>query len=403
MKKNISMQISLILLAISLLSNCSKSGGGSAPAPVTNPKISIDDHTRTEGNGGITNFSFNVTLDKSSTKTVSVNYTTVEGFAKAGEDFTASAQTITFNPGETIKTITIPVVADDLKEGNDDFKIQLSAAVNGDIYKSTAVATIENDDSKVPFTNAGYDAPTSYPGYTLAWADDFTAGPLNLTNWSFENGDGCPNVCGWGNNELEYYTDRADNLFFQDGKMIIEAKKETYSGKNYTSSKIVTRGKKVFKFARIDIRAKLPKGKGIWPAFWLLPQNNVFGGWPKSGEIDLMEMIGHEANRTYGTLHFGPGPGSTQLGRNYTLPSGIFNDEFHVFSLEWKQDQIKWLVDGNVFSTYVKADLGSNNYPFNEDFFLIFNLAVGGNWPGSPAANTYFPQWLIVDYVRVYQ
>jgi beta-glucanase (GH16 family) len=185
--------------------------------------------------------------------------------------------------------------------------------------------------------------------------------------------------------------------------MIIEARKESYAGKNYTSSKILTRGKKFFKFGRIDIRAKLPKGKGIWPAFWLLPQNNVFGGWPRSGEIDLMEMIGHEPNRSYGTLHFGPGPGSTQLGRNYTLPSGIFNDEFHVFSLEWKNNEIKWFIDGNLFSTYTIADFGTNNYPFNEDFFLIFNLAVGGNWPGSPDASTYFPQWLIVDYVRLYQ
>ena len=108
-------------------------------------------------------------------------------------------------------------------------------------------------------------------------------------------------------------------------------------------------------------------------------------------------------SKTYGTLHFGPGPGSTQLGRTYTLPSGIFNDEFHVFSTIWKQNQIQWLVDGVVYSTYTSADFGTNNYPFNEDFFLIFNMAAGGNFPGNPDATTYFPQWLIIDYVRVYQ
>lgn len=257
---------------------------------------------------------------------------------------------------------------------------------------------------KVPsasISDTGYEAPTSYKGMSLAWKDDFNGTELDPSVWSFENGDGCPNLCGWGNNELEYY--RPENLSFQDGKMIIEARPEAFGGKSYTSSRILTRGKKAFKFGRIDIRARLPKGKGIWPAFWLLPQNNVYGGWPRSGEIDLMEMVGHEPGKVHGTLHFGPGPGSTQISRSYTLPSGTFNDEFHVFSLEWKPDVIKWYVDGNLYSTATKADFGANNYPFNEDFFLIFNLAVGGAWPGNPDATTTFPQWLIVDYIRVYQ
>jgi len=397
------MKAGLILLAFSCLGGCSKKGS-SSPAPVTPvPSISINDVSRAEGNTGTTAFTFTVSLDKTYTKEVTVNCATAEGFAKNTEDFTALNQTLSFAAGETSKTFTVNVATDDIKEGNDDFTVNLSSATNANVSKATGKGTIENDDSRVNFNNTGYDAPTTYPGYTLAWADEFNAGALNLTNWTFENGDGCPSVCGWGNNELEYYTDRPDNLFFQDGKMIIEAKKETFNGKPYTSSKILTRGKKVIKFGRIDFRAKLPKGKGIWPAFWMLPQNNVFGGWPRSGELDIMENIGHEPNRTYGTLHFGPGPGSTQLGRNYTLPSGIFNDEFHVFSIEWKLNEIKWLVDGNVYSTYTSADFGANNYPFNEDFFFIINLAVGGNWPGNPDATTYLPQWFIVDYIRVYQ
>jgi beta-glucanase (GH16 family) len=390
----------ILFIILTIFSNCSKKGSSAPPAL---SKISIDDVSRSEGNTGTASFTFTITLDHASSQNVSVIYTTVEGSAKVNTDFVPATQTVSFLPNEVQKTISIAVVGDDLKEGDDDFKVILSGAVNAEIYKGIGLAVIENDDSRVDFTNAGYDAPTSYPGYTLAWADEFNGTTLGLSDWSFENGDGCPAICGWGNNELEYYTSRPENLFFQDGKMIIEAKKENYSGKSYTSSKILTRGKKVFKYARIDIRAKLPKGKGIWPAFWLMPQNNVFGGWPRSGEIDLMEMIGHEANRSYGTLHFGPGPGSTQLGGNYTLPSGIFNDEFHVFSLEWKQNQIKWFIDGNLFSTHTSAEFGTNNYPFNEDFFLIINMAVGGNWPGSPDATTYFPQWLIVDYIRVYQ
>lgn len=401
MYKIISMYISILVFAATLLNSCSKNNSTSTPPVTVVSKISIDDIIKPEGNGGTSQFVFTVTLDQASSKTITVNYTTVEGTAKAPEDFIAVSQTLTFAPSETQKTISITVIADDIKEQDEDFKVVLSAPTNATIYKGEGLAVILNDDTRIPFTNAGYDAPTSYPGYTLAWADEFNTGSLNTTFWSFENGDGCPSNCGWGNNELEYY--RPNNLYFQDGKLIIEAAKENFGGKTYTSSKILTRDKKLFKYGRIDIRAKLPKGQGIWPAFWLMPQNSIYGGWPKSGELDLMEMIGKQPGTTYGTLHFGPGPGSTQLGRNYTLSSGIFFDEFHVFSLIWKQDQIQWLVDGNVYSTFSKADFGANNYPFNEDFYMIFNLAVGGNWPGNPDANSTYPQWLIVDYIRLYQ
>ena len=249
--------------------------------------------------------------------------------------------------------------------------------------------------------DTGYNAPKSYKGYRLKWADEFNGTALNLKNWSFENGDGCPTICGWGNNELEYY--RPENTSFKNGKMIIEAKKEAYGNKNFTSSKMVTRNKKVFKFGRIDFRAKLPQGQGIWPAFWMLPQHSVFGKWPQSGEIDIMELIGKDPSKNYGTLHFGPGPGSTQLGKNIGLPTGIFNDEFHVFSLEWNENEITWFLDGKSFSTFSKKDFGEINYPFNEDFFLIINLALGGNWPGNPDINIYKNQLLVVDYVRVFE
>ncbi|MFT3911753.1 MAG: glycoside hydrolase family 16 protein [Ferruginibacter sp.] len=269
--------------------------------------------------------------------------------------------------------------------------------------KKNTISGITITDSLPKISNIGYDAPASYAGYKLVWSDEFNGSSLDTLNWSYQNGDGCPNNCGWGNNELEYYTSNRSNLFFQDGKMIIQAKKESANGKEYSSAKIISRGKKYFKFGRIDLRAKAPKGKGIWPAFWMMPEKDIYGGWPKSGEVDIMEMIGHEANKNHGTLHFGPGPGSVQLGGNYTLPSGIFNDEFHVFSLEWKKDEMRWFVDGKLFSTHTISEFGSNHYPFNEDFYLIINLAVGGNWPGNPDNTTDMPQSLIVDYVRVYQ
>ena len=185
--------------------------------------------------------------------------------------------------------------------------------------------------------------------------------------------------------------------------MIISAQKESYGGKNYTSSKLLSQGKKKFKYGRIDFRAKLPIGKGIWPAFWMLPENSGTG-WPRSGEIDIMENVGHEPKTTVGTLHFGPGPGSTQFSKTNTIATNLA-DEFHVYSLIWKEDQIQWLLDGLIFSTANRTDLnlGGADYPFNADFFFIINLAVGGNWPGSPNDQTVFPQYYIVDYLRVYQ
>jgi beta-glucanase (GH16 family) len=395
------MKVMHVFIFLLLFAGCSKSSNKTDTAP---PKITIDDLTQVEGNGGQSNFELNVKLDVASSKAVTVHYRTNDGTAKANEDYIAIADaTLTFAANETQKKIVVTVLADDLKEADEVFTVVLSAPGNASLAKSGANITIKNDDTRVDIPGDGYDAPTSYAGYTLAWSDEFNGDALNIASWAHQNGDGCPNLCGWGNNELEYYTERPDNLYFQDGKMIIEAKQENYNGKPYTSSKILTAGKQAFKFGRIDIRAKLPKGKGIWPAFWLLPQHNVYGGWPRSGEIDLMEMVGHEPNKVYGTLHFGPGPGSTQISRGYTLPSGNFNDAFHVFSLEWRQDQLKWYVDGNLFSTVNKADLGANNYPFNEKFYLIFNLAVGGNWPGNPDASTQFPQRMIVDYIRLYQ
>lgn len=394
----------LISLLFLILAGCGKGSNGPGGGGNVTPGMTFDDITRTEGTAASGTVDIKLKLNQASSRQITVTWSTVDGTAKAGNDFTAvTNQSVTFAPNETEKTISVNVVTDDLKEGDESFLVKVENPQNVNLLKGSVTVMLTNDDTRVGFNNTGFDATGPYPGYTLAWSDEFNGTSLDAAAWSNESGDGCPGICGWGNNELQYYTAPPNNLFFQDGKMIIEAKAETFGGKNYTSSRIKTQGKKTFKFGRIDIRAILPKGKGIWPALWLLPQDNVFGGWPRSGEIDLMENIGHEPSRVYGTLHFGQGPGSTQISRNYNLSSGLFNDQFHVFSIEWKQDQIKWLVDDVVYSTVNKADLGANNYPFNESFFILINLAVGGNWPGSPDANTTFPQWFIVDYVRVYQ
>ena len=389
----------IYLICATILCSCGKDD----PTTEAIPRLSIADVAQAEGN---TNkiFEFVVSLSNTYSKPVSVKYSTIAGTAKSGADFIAvTDQVLTIEANQSSGKILITVIGDDIREGNDEFLVRLTSPVNATISRESATGTIQNDDLKVGFSNNGYDAPDSYPGYELVWSDEFNGSALDAGSWVFDAGDGCPGLCGWGNNELQYYTNSPDNLFFQDGKLIIEARKESYGGKNYTSSRIKTAGKKAWTFGRIDIRAKLPEGRGIWPAFWMLPQESPLGQWPTSGEIDIMELIGSEPKRSHGTVHFGPGPGSTQISRSFSLDEGKFSEQFHVFSLEWKENEIQWLIDGNLFSTVRKSDLGTSQYPFNEPFYLLINLAVGGNWPGAPDADTYFPQHLIVDYVRIYQ
>lgn len=385
------------LLLLLCFVQCKKSG--SDPSATT-PLLSSSQLTQAEGNGGTSSFSFVFRLSAAAATTVTVNVKTEDGFAKASQDFTAVDQQIVFQPGETEKTLTVQVVADDVREGKDDFTIVLTNAVGCLLMKERYKGVITNDDTKVVVGDAGFSSPGAYAGMTKIWADEFDGAAINPSDWNFETGDGCPN-CGWGNNELEYYTN-GDNLSIQSGKLIIEAREEFMGGKNFTSSRITTKNKKFFRFGRIDIRARVPQGQGVWPALWMMPQENKYGGWPSSGEIDIMELLGHEPTKLYSTVHYGPGPGSRNISRN-TVSTAALSNEFHVYSLLWEQDKMQFLLDGVVYNTILKADIGANTYPFNETFFFIFNVAVGGNWPGSPDATTYFPQWLAVDYVRVFQ
>lgn len=251
-------------------------------------------------------------------------------------------------------------------------------------------------------------SPTSYDGMTLVWADEFEGETLDLSSWSYDIGDGCPSLCGWGNNELEYYTSSSDNSQLIDGQLVITARPENILNSRYSSAKLITRDKREFKYGRIDVRAKMPTGQGLWPAIWMLPADNVFGNWPASGEIDIAELVGHEPEILHGTAHYGPAVGFSQSsGRSYALTEGEFADDFHVFSTIWAEDSIQWLIDGvryhSITRASVGATVGSENYPFNESFYLILNVAVGGNWPGVPDGSTVFPQSMTVDYVRVFQ
>ena len=243
--------------------------------------------------------------------------------------------------------------------------------------------------------------------YTLRWADEFdgTAGTVpDQAKWNYDVGGN-----GWGNNELETYTRRSDNAFLDgDGHLIIKLIKETFTGqdgirRDYTSARLLTRDKFTQRYGRIEARIKVPFGQGIWPAFWMLGANIGEVGWPACGEVDIMEQIGREPAVNHGTLH-GPGySGASPLTGIYTLPAGQkFADDFHVFAVEWEPAAIRFYVDDNLYQTKTPADAAGKRWVFDHPFFIILNVAVGGNFPGNPDLTTTFPQTMTVDYVRVY-
>jgi beta-glucanase (GH16 family) len=236
----------------------------------------------------------------------------------------------------------------------------------------------------------------------LVWSDEFSGTTLDLTKWSYQIGDGCDiNLCQWGNNELQWYAQ--DNVSVSNGSLKIIAKQQTIQNKAYTSGRIRTLNKGDIKYGRIEARMKMPIGRGIWPAFWMLPTDNVYGTWPQSGEIDIMEYLGQDPAIVLGTLHFGNlWPNNKYISKTFTLTEGGFNDGFHTFALEWSDNDIKWFVDGYLYSRKTSSDLSGSRWPFDQKFHFLLNMAVGGNLPGSPNSATIFPQTFEVDYVRVY-
>tara|TARA_B110000503_G_C7116839_1_gene400762 strand:- start:26 stop:1147 length:1122 start_codon:yes stop_codon:yes gene_type:complete len=252
------------------------------------------------------------------------------------------------------------------------------------------------NDGIAPTT--GYSTPMSYPGYNLVWNDEFDGTSLSASDWNYEIGTGNG---GWGNNELQYY--RQENTSVSNGILTIQAKKEFFNASGYTSSRITTQNKKSFKYGRIDIRASLPFGQGLWPALWMLGDNISSVGWPSCGEIDIMELVGGDNtdNEVHGTAHWEFNGSRAQSGGSNRLRNGTFAHEFHVFSIVWDSQKIEWYRDDIKYKTLdiTPADLSE----FQNQFFLIFNVAVGGTWPGSPTSSTLFPQYMFVDYVRVFQ
>lgn len=234
-------------------------------------------------------------------------------------------------------------------------------------------------------------------------------GSPNPALWSFDIGTGNN---GWGNNEQQYYTDRPENIVVEDGMLKITARQELYLGSSYTSARILTKGKFEQKYGRIEARIKMPWGKGLWPAFWMLGSNiqtseeipddptTVF--WPQCGEIDIVEYLGNQPTKVLGTVH-GPGYSAEQsVSKTYTLPNSRFDTDFHIFGIEWGENYINYYVDDVLYNQITPADV-EGEWVFNQPFYLILNMAVGGNLPGSPNSDTSFPQTMLVDYIRVYE
>lgn len=234
----------------------------------------------------------------------------------------------------------------------------------------------------------------------LVAQDEFNVdGAPNDAMWNYDIGTGSN---GWGNNELQYYTDRPENIVVQDGMLHITAHQESYMGSGYTSARITTKGKMEQKYGRYEARIKLPWGQGIWPAFWLLGNDIDAVGWPNCGEIDVMEYRGQEPTIIHGSLH-GPGysAGNAET-KSYDLMNDRFDNDFHIFGIEWGPEYVNFYVDDVLYNQITPEDV-SGEWVYDKPFYILMNLAVGGSFVGSPNQNTVFPQTMMVDYVRVYQ
>jgi len=361
------------------------------------PSIFIESIQVEEGN--TTNYlEVMLTLTNSVDYDLSVDVRTVDGTAIKGKDYTDLYEVIIFSAGQEQASFDIEILGDDIPEDNEIFSIRLENPLNVKIDNRTATVTLINDDEHIfSIPETGYSTPETYEGMTLVWSDEFDGPEINSNNWTFEIGTG---NWGWGNNELQYYQE--DNTSIIDGNLVIEARRQTLDNSIYTSSRLITRGKQSFQYGRVDIRAVMPEGQGIWPALWMLGSNHLQVGWPTCGEIDIMEMIGGEErdNVVHGTAHWNQ-DGHVSYGQSMTNVSGKLSEEYHVYSIIWDEQSIRWYFDDVNFNTIdiTPAALSA----FHDDFFFIMNIAVGGIWAGSPDNTTLFPQWMIVDYIRVFQ
>jgi len=396
---------SRLLAVVSFLSACGKSGsaGGGRPATGDTPAIAINSVTQVRDTASASTFAFAITLSRQTTDTVTVDYATADSSAFAGTDYKAASGTLTFMPGSSAATVKVTVTPGNLRAANSAFRVVLSNPVNGTLNTSVGLGVIQNQGSNLGSDPTGYQTPASYIGYKALWSDEFNGSAVNTSNWQYDLGNS-----GWGNNELECYTD--SNTTVSGGFLTINIRKQDvlYNGvtSHYTSTRMNTGGGKFsFQYGRVDIRARLPVQPGMWPALWFLGNNIGTVGWPTCGETDLMELVGSNPHQVLGSIHWMQGNGQEgTLNNSYTLPGGAdYSQQFHVFSLVWTPTRITMYVDDLPYMSESNTSISSGTWPFNQPQFLIINCAVGGNWPGPPTAQTTFPETMVVDYVRVFQ
>lgn len=381
------LKYSIGLLMISVLSGC----GSETPDPT---KFTLVENSIDEGSG-VNTKTLTVVADQNVPSSFSVSFSLREGQAKFGLDIQNASGTLNFN-GVKEASLTIEIIGDTHLELQENFEVVITTDKKEFVYQ---IIIMDDDPMEaISSDNDGFLTSATHPSMQLVWQDEFNGAQLNASDWSYELGNGCSvGICGWGNNELQSYTNATENINVSDGKLVITA---VNNASSYTSARIKSQAKKYFRYGRVDVRARLPKGKGIWPAIWMLGENITSEGWPKCGELDIMELVGHLPHVSHGTVHYDSDGYRSSTGST-SLPSGDFSDKFHVFSLVWDFNTITWYVDNVAFKTFTRPALGS--YPFNNNFFFIFNVAVGGNWPGSPDGTTSFPQQMKIDYIRVFQ
>ncbi len=272
------------------------------------------------------------------------------------------------------------------------------------LYTISFAASIINGSCIFPGGSELYTS-TERDEYYLIWEEDFNDNSLDLSKWNIVTGDGCPELCGWGNNELQFYTENEENIRVENGHLIIEAHKQGIDKYDFTSAKITTQGKESFKYGKIEVRARLPYGKGTWPAVWLLPEKGDSSiTWPNAGEIDIMEHVGYNQGIIYGTVHTKSYNGMLETQLHDSIYIKEPHNQFHVYAMEWSEDALIWFVDDVPYHRLERSDVAEEDWPFNDfRYHIIINLAVGGNWGGRRGIDhDIWPQKLTIDYVKYY-
>lgn len=307
---------------------------------------------------------------------------------------------------------------------NDEVVTLKNVEVDGKVFLEESIQNQVKTENSTLKDVVVYKNGMKKSDWTLVWSDEFLSEEIDSTKWTYDTGNwlldanGNPVTSGWGNNELQYYTDSEKNSFIRDGKLVIKANKEEvpvedqYGAYNYTSAKLKTKGLFAKKYGKFEARMKLPEGQGFWPAFWMMPENDVYGSWPTSGEIDIMESSGRDTKEIGGTVHFGEVyPNNTYTEEKYHFPEGEDTTGYHTYGIEWEPGEIRWYVDGQLYHKLNdwfsqgpnQADKYSFPAPFDQEFYIILNLAIGGWYGGNPDETTNFPGEMVVDYVRAYE